>query len=830
MHPSVLSIVLSAFLWSVLALSFPATVSAQEVDFPLLGSPNHAGGDQEPTRFVGNYCGAFGGISLHSAQERSFTVDVPGVPVAAYLYWSGRDRFSATGDDTLTVDHNGVGPAEVTADVALAARSDLNYHWFTYVDNLLEGSPALVASGLNTYTVGGMEIGERHGAGILVIYENDQSCPYQQIDLLFGNDVLFKGWDGVSGPHSEVTCVDVPPPPAPIEIDIQMFVGGIENPERSDSIWYATGQGEKPTNLVNWPTATSLDEQLAGLAGNEFDNYDTFVQDTVPIIVDAGDTWACFQIESPNPPNPGFGNGISATWINLAVRIPLAHIKITPDGVNPLNAPHTFTITVESSVGLDGVAIVPSVQPPPDEQSDTCATPVIDGSIATCTLTINSSVPGTFTATAEAALDLGTLTATIVTNGRGNNSPPAIKQYVVGPAIDIEKATNGDDADLPTGPQIKVGAPVTWTYTVTNIGNVPLRDVTVTDDQGVTVSCPQSTLAVDEVMVCVGYGTAVEGQYANVGGVTAQSNGGIPVEDEDPSHYVGFVPAVLGDRVFSDVDPDGASPEDILAGNGIQDVGEHGIDGIIVQLYNADDQLVAQTVTQNGGFYEFADLPPGEYYIVFINPFQVGVWTLPNVGDDDLDSDGVPALPVAVDPGVPGDVIRTELITLDPGEVDRRWDVGLVGYSVSGASALGDRVWLDKNEDGIQGDSMLEPGLESAPVVLYRVLAGGVLQRLETTVTDALGFYRFTGLDSGDYVIEFLLPDAYQISPPDMGSDMGLDSDVVDGKGRTRTVFLPPLFDDLRWDAGLFASPTSVDADDEPTQPAIRIVYLPLLQ
>ena len=61
----------------------------------------------------------------------------------------------------------------------------------------------------------------------------------------------------------------------------------------------------------------------------------------------------------------------------------------------------------------------------------------------------------------------------------------------VTPAIDIEKATNGEDADSPTGPIIAVGGTVTWTYVVTNTGNVALTNVTVSDDQGVHVSCPK---------------------------------------------------------------------------------------------------------------------------------------------------------------------------------------------------------------------------------------------------------------------------------------------------------------------------------------------------
>ena len=64
-----------------------------------------------------------------------------------------------------------------------------------------------------------------------------------------------------------------------------------------------------------------------------------------------------------------------------------------------------------------------------------------------------------------------------------NPEPPA-------PGIVIEKSTNGADADDPNGadvPQVAPGDPITWTYTVTNTGNVPfaVADVAVTDDQGV---------------------------------------------------------------------------------------------------------------------------------------------------------------------------------------------------------------------------------------------------------------------------------------------------------------------------------------------------------
>ena len=113
------------------------------------------------------------------------------------------------------------------------------------------------------------------------------------------------------------------------------------------------------------------------------------------------------------------------------------------------------------------------------------------------------------------------------------------------PAIDIEKATNGHDADVAPGPSILVGDPVLWTYVITNTGDVALDNVSVSDDQGVVVSCPDTSLAPGQSMTCTGNGSATLGQYQNVGSVTATSAGsascpGSAVSGDDPSHYWGY--------------------------------------------------------------------------------------------------------------------------------------------------------------------------------------------------------------------------------------------------------------------------------------------------
>ncbi|MFZ3167877.1 MAG: hypothetical protein WA130_09710 [Candidatus Methanoperedens sp.] len=106
------------------------------------------------------------------------------------------------------------------------------------------------------------------------------------------------------------------------------------------------------------------------------------------------------------------------------------------------------------------------------------------------------------------------------------------------PAITIKKYTNGSDADTAPGPYLTIGNPVIWTYNVTNIGNVDLDNVIVTDDKGVTVTCPKTTLAVGESMTCTASGTAAAGQYENIGTANG-TNGSRTVTATDPSHYYG---------------------------------------------------------------------------------------------------------------------------------------------------------------------------------------------------------------------------------------------------------------------------------------------------
>jgi uncharacterized repeat protein (TIGR01451 family) len=121
------------------------------------------------------------------------------------------------------------------------------------------------------------------------------------------------------------------------------------------------------------------------------------------------------------------------------------------------------------------------------------------------------------------------------------------------PEIAIDVSTNGDDADSPTGPLVEVGDTVTWTYVVTNPGDLALSSVSVSDDQGVTPVLQSGDdngdglLDTTETWIYSASGTAVAGQYSNTGSVSADSPFGETVTASDPSHYFGSAPGITID-------------------------------------------------------------------------------------------------------------------------------------------------------------------------------------------------------------------------------------------------------------------------------------------
>ena len=114
--------------------------------------------------------------------------------------------------------------------------------------------------------------------------------------------------------------------------------------------------------------------------------------------------------------------------------------------------------------------------------------------------------------------------------------------HIPDPAIDIEKSTNTLDADNPVGPVVDMNDGIIWEYVITNTGVDPLSGIVVTDDPEGNIVLPQTILDPQESMTVQVPSTAtVYGQYSNIADVVGYFDG-IPVVDEDPSHYYVFEP------------------------------------------------------------------------------------------------------------------------------------------------------------------------------------------------------------------------------------------------------------------------------------------------
>jgi hypothetical protein len=139
-----------------------------------------------------------------------------------------------------------------------------------------------------------------------------------------------------------------------------------------------------------------------------------------------------------------------------------ASIRITPtSATNHVGQQHVFTVTATATPFTANLPVVfgaftTSVTPTPDTTySTTCATPAISGDVATCTITINSSVAGTFTANSGITLTINGQTLTRSTDGSsgpaGNGgSGAATKTYTTLPTTPTPSGGVGGITTAPT--------------------------------------------------------------------------------------------------------------------------------------------------------------------------------------------------------------------------------------------------------------------------------------------------------------------------------------------------------------------------------------------
>jgi hypothetical protein len=190
----------------------------------------------------------------------------------------------------------------------------------------------------------------------------------------------------------------------------------------------------------------------------------------------------------------------------------------------------------------------------------------------------------------------------------------------------------------------------------------------------------------------------------------------------------GFAQGLIGDYIWRDD-----------TGNGEPNVGEPGISGVLVTLYNdvnmngnydvGIDTPRASTNTNRSGYFEVGSLPAGDYVVVVTPPAN---HTLS--GDPDAYSN-TPGFPYP--PCNPLDMVNYTGcdnqygVTLYTGQTDRTADFGYKPLGV-----IGDTIWIDTN-----GNNMQELGESGIPFVTVYLCnaspcSGGNIIGTTTTNTD----------------------------------------------------------------------------------------------
>ena len=342
-------------------------------------------------------------------------------------------------------------------------------------------------------------------------------------------------------------------------------------------------------------------------------------------------------------------------------------------------------------------------------------------------------------------------------DGIRQSSNPLLENIVVQlfNALNVEQAstvTNADGEYQFTGLiegdyYIVFQSPIGTSPTLANVGNM-LTDSDITE--AITVNSTNLiTLGPSEVL------GNIDGGFISVG--------------------------TIGNQVWIDIN-----------GNGRKGSNEIGLNGVTVRLFDAETDVELQSTvtsadigTMMDGIYQFNDVILGTYYITYELP-EPYLFTDANSGNnDEIDSD--------VTQGING-AGSTDDFTLASGQVRTDIDAG-----VFLPAQLGDFVWNDLNEDGIQDAG--EPGVANIDVTLKR--SNGLI--VANTTTNALGAYCFEGLKGGLYLLEFDIPQGFVVSPRLTGNDPEVDSDI-DETGVTPLIVLANGVSLKNVDAGIYQS------------------------
>jgi hypothetical protein len=151
------------------------------------------------------------------------------------------------------------------------------------------------------------------------------------------------------------------------------------------------------------------------------------------------------------------------------------------------------------------------------------------------------------------------------------------------PGIAIETFVSGQDADSSPGPTLVAGANTTFSYVLTNIGNIALGNVVVADDNGTPGNAADdfhppltsgdtngnNLLDLGETWTLTATRTVVAGQFSGVGSVTAKDSINQTANGADAVNYFGSAPAISLQTSVNGDDADSPPGATVTAGGSV---------------------------------------------------------------------------------------------------------------------------------------------------------------------------------------------------------------------------------------------------------------------